>query len=209
MTSCQPTRLGVLLSGSGRTLENLSEHIAAGSLDASVAVVIASRADAYGVVRARNLGLPVRVIERRNLAGGRFHDAITEALLEAGVDLVCMAGFLSLWRIPPQFEGRVMNIHPALLPYFGGRGYYGSRVHQAVLEAGCVESGCTVHFCDNAYDHGPIVLQRRVPVLLEDTPETLAGRVFEQECIAYPEAIRLYGAGQLTVVGDTVEILSL
>ena len=99
-----------------------------------------------------------------------------------------------------------MNIHPALLPDFGGKSYYGHRVHEVVLAAGCAESGCTVHFCDNLYDHGPIILQRRVPVLPDDTPDTLAARVFEQECIAYPEAIRLYAAGRLRINGDRVLI---
>ncbi|HEY3243774.1 MAG TPA: formyltransferase family protein, partial [Phycisphaerae bacterium] len=104
--------------------------------------------------------------------------------------------FLSLWRIPAEFEGRVLNIHPALLPSFGGAGMHGQRVHEAVLAAGCTESGCTVHLADNQYDHGPIVIQRRVPVLPGDTPETLAERVFEQEKLAYPEAIRLFAAGR-------------
>ena len=104
---------------------------------------------------------------------------------------MCMAGFSCLWRIPPGFEGRVINIHPALLPDFGGRGYYGLRVHEAVLAAGCKTSGCTVHYCDNEYDHGPTILQRTVPVLSDDTPDTLADRVFREERIAYPEAIRI------------------
>jgi folate-dependent phosphoribosylglycinamide formyltransferase PurN len=108
----------------------------------------------------------------------------------AGADLVVMAGFLSFWRVPPEFDGRVINIHPALLPDFGGKGMYGSRVHEAVLRSGRTESGCTVHFCNNEYDGGPILIQRRVPVLTGDTVETLAGRVFEQECEALPEAIQ-------------------
>lgn len=191
-------RLGVLLSGGGRTLENLCEKIDAGELPASIEMVISSRTDAFGVQRARRRDIPVRVIDPRRLSGAGFHEAIGEALRAAKVDLVCMAGFLCLWRIQPDFEGRVMNIHPALLPAFGGRGYYGHRVHEAVLASGATESGCTVHFCDNQYDHGPTILQRRVPVLPDDTPDTLAARVFEQECIAYPEAIRRYAAGELS-----------
>jgi folate-dependent phosphoribosylglycinamide formyltransferase PurN len=101
-----------------------------------------------------------------------------------------MAGFLSLWRIPEAFLGRVINIHPALLPEFGGREMYGRRVHEAVLAAGKTVSGCTVHYCDNEYDHGPVILQRQVPVLPTDTADDLAARVFAEECIAYPEAIR-------------------
>ena len=102
-----------------------------------------------------------------------------------------MAGFSCLWRIPLGFEGRVINIHPAMLPEFGGRGYYGRRVHEAVLAAGRTTSGCTVHYCDNEYDHGATILQRTVPVLPDDTPDTLADRVFREECIAYPEAITI------------------
>ena len=132
-----------------------------------------------------------------------FH---AEILRRRRVELACMAGFLKLWRIPADFKGRVMNIHPALLPDFGGRGFYGHRVHEAVLSSGAGESGCTVHFADNEYDHGPIILQRRVPVLAEDTPESLADRVFEQELVAYPEAIRLFAAGRLKVEGRRVTI---
>jgi len=187
----KPFRLGVLISGSGRTLQNIHDRIADGSLDAEIACVISSRADAYGVQRARDAGLPVHVVSRRHVPDPDFHDRITQHLVDAGVDLVCLAGFNTLYRIPPLLAGKVINIHPALLPEFGGRGFYGLRVHEAVLAAGRWESGCTVHFCDNEYDHGPIILQRRVPVLDGDTPESLAARVFEQECIAYPEAIRL------------------
>ena len=197
MVEKKQIRLGVLLSGSGRTLQNICDCIAAGRLAASVEVVISSRLDAYGLKRAQNLGLATCVVDRKHNSPDEFDAAITEALIAAEVDLVCMAGFLSLWRIPPRFEDRVVNIHPALLPDFGGKGFYGHRVHEAVLAAGRKESGCTVHLCDNHYDHGPIILQRRVPVLPDDTPETLAARVFEQECIAYPEAIRLFAAGRL------------
>lgn len=100
-----------------------------------------------------------------------------------------MAGYLHFWKIPERYQGRVLNIHPSLLPQFGGKGFYGQLVHEAVLEAGVTESGCTVHFADNEYDHGPIILQRRVPVMPDDTPTDLAERVFRQECEAYPEAI--------------------
>jgi folate-dependent phosphoribosylglycinamide formyltransferase PurN len=125
---------------------------------------------------------------------------------ERKVDLVCMAGFLSYWIIPDRYLGRVMNIHPALLPAFGGEGMYGHHVHEAVLARGCKVSGCTVHFVNNTYDDGPIVLQRAVPVRAEDTPDRLAARVFEQECIAYPEAIRLFAEGRLRIEGRIVHI---
>lgn len=190
-------RLGILLSGGGRTLQNIHDCIQAGELDAEIACVISSRADVHGVERARRAGLPVHVVSRRDVADPEFHDRIERHLTRAGVGLVCMAGFCCLWRIPPAFAGRVLNIHPALLPEFGGRGCYGEKVHAAVLAAGRRRSGCTVHFCDDAYDHGPIVLQREVPVLDGDTPATLAARVFDQECIAYPEAIRMFIRGEI------------
>ena len=187
-----PLRLGVLISGGGRTLRNLHEHIEAGDLAAQIACVVSSRASVAGVKQARKLRLNVQVVSRKGLPDPEFHDCIAAVLNEADVDLVCMAGFTTLWRIPKDFEGRVINIHPALLPDFGGQGFYGDRVHEAVLAAGRKVSGCTVHYCDNEYDHGSIILRREVPVLPNDTPEFLAARVFEQECLAYPEAIRLH-----------------
>ncbi|MBI4718093.1 MAG: phosphoribosylglycinamide formyltransferase [Planctomycetes bacterium] len=200
-----PLNLGVLISGGGRTLLNLHERILAGTLPAKIAVVVCSRAAARGVQRARDRGLNVQVVDRAGLAPKEFQDRITAAV--AGVDLVCMAGFLSLWRFPEEFVGRVMNIHPALLPDFGGSGMFGHRVHEAVLAAGRSESGCTVHFCDNQYDHGPIILQRRVPVLPGDSAESLAARVFEQECLAYPLAIEWFAAGRLRLQGGKVSII--
>ena len=199
-----PLRLAVLMSGGGRTLVNLQRHIAEGRLDARIEVAISSRGDAKGVERSRELGLPTVVVERRSLTHEVFQRRITEAV--GGADLVCMAGFLSLWRIPEDRCGRVINIHPALLPEFGGMGMYGHRVHEAVLAAGKTESGCTVHFCDNEYDHGPIILQRKVPVEPGDTPDDLAARVFEQECIAYPEAVSLFYENRVRLEGRRVII---
>ncbi len=173
---------------------NLQEQIVDGRLHACIELVVSSRGDAPGVARARELGLPTVVVERRELSADAFQQGITDAV--ADVDLVCMGGFLSLWGIPDEFHGRVMNIHPALLPEFGGPGMFGRRVHEAVLAAGKKVSGCTVHYCDNQYDHGPIILQREIPVLPDDTPDALAARVFEQECIAYPEAVRLFAGGK-------------
>jgi folate-dependent phosphoribosylglycinamide formyltransferase PurN len=148
------------------------------------------------------------VIERRafgDVAG--FSRAIFDTLRAAQVDLVTLAGFLSLIEIPDDFLGRVMNIHPALIPAFCGHGFYGHHVHEAVLARGCKLSGCTVHFADNHYDQGPIILQQAVPVLDADTPDTLAARVFEAECQAYPEAIRLFAAGRLEIHGRRVHTL--
>lgn len=192
-------RLGVLISGGGTTLQNLAEVIAKGELDAEIACVIASNAACFGIERAKRLNLPVHVITRKT-AGTleAFSDGIADTLRRYSVDLALMAGFLSLWTIPADFEGRVLNIHPALLPKFGGKGMHGHHVHEAVLAAGETESGCTVHFADNTYDTGPIILQKKVPVLPGDTADALAARVFEQERLAYPEAIRLVAEGRVT-----------
>lgn len=200
-------RLVVPLSGGGTTLQNMIDRIGRGELAATVELVIASRPDAYGLERARKAGIPTLVIPRKGTEQREFTRRMQEAIREARADLVCMAGFLSLWTIPDDYLGRVMNIHPALLPSFGGKGYYGHHVHEAVLQAGCKVSGCTVHFADNIYDHGPIVVQRCVPVREEDTADTLAARVFEQECIAYPEAIQLFAEGRLRIEGPRVRIL--
>ncbi|NOT01338.1 MAG: phosphoribosylglycinamide formyltransferase [Phycisphaerales bacterium] len=200
-------RLGILLSGSGRTFQNLHDRSAAGSLSATIACVIGSRPDAFGLERARRVGVPAIVVDRRTAPDDEFHERIAQNLIDASIDLVCMAGFNCLWRVPPAFTGRVLNIHPALLPEFGGPGFYGTRVHRAVLAAGRRESGCTVHFCDNEYDHGPILVQRRIPVMPDDTPDALAARVFEQECIAYPDAINLIAEGRVRVDAGRVTIL--
>lgn len=205
----RPVRVGVLISGSGTTLANLVEQVRAGALRAEIAVVIASRACA-GVDRAQAARLPCRVIPRREYESASAYSAVVfDQLRAAPVDLVVLGGFLSRLEIPDDFEHRVMNIHPALIPAFCGVGMHGRRVHEAVLARGCKVSGCTVHFCDNEYDHGPIILQRCVPVHDDDTPETLAARVFAVECETYPEAIRLFAAGRLRVVDHRVRTLPL
>lgn len=199
--------LGVLVSGSGTTLANFIAKIDRKELDARIACVVSSRRSAGGLEKARAAGIPTAVVSRKEHADtASFSDAVSEALRGHGPDLVIMAGFLSLWTIPDDFSGRVLNIHPALVPLFSGKGYYGKRVHEAVLESGMKIGGCTVHFADNVYDHGPIVLQRAVPVRFEDTPETLAARVFEAECEAYPEAVRLYAEGRLQIEGGRVRV---
>jgi len=185
-----PARLAVLLSGSGRTLVNLQERIEAGELHAEIALVVASR-ECLGAERARERGLPTVVIDPKS-----GQSELARLLREHDAEWIVLAGYLSLLPIPSGFEGRVVNIHPALLPKFGGPGMYGERVHRAVLESGETESGCTVHLCDGAYDTGPIVLRRTCPVEPGDTPETLAARVFELEKEAYPEALRTLIAGK-------------
>jgi phosphoribosylglycinamide formyltransferase 1 len=184
-------RLGVLISGSGRSLQNLIDRVADGSLSARIETVISSHLGVKGLDRARAAGIPATLIHYRDFKDvDAFSRAITAALDRTPVDLVVMAGFLRRWVFPASYEGRVLNIHPALLPKYGGKGFYGHHVHEAVLRAGETESGCTVHFADHHYDRGPILVQKRVPVLPGDTPDTLADRVFQAECEAYPEAIR-------------------
>ena len=209
MPASSPLKLAVLVSGSGTTLQNFVDVIAAGKLDASVNVVIGSRPGLLGLKRAADAKLPNFVVDRRAFdASAAFSRQVFSLCDDAGVDLVCLAGWLCLLDLPERYAARVMNIHPALLPSFGGRGMFGRKVHQAVIDHGCKVSGCTVHFVDNTYDTGPIILQRTCPVLDEDTPETLAPRVFEEEKIAYPEAIRLFGAGRLRIEGRRVRVLS-
>lgn len=203
-----PLRVAVLLSGSGTTLQNLLDRSATGRLPASIVCVVASRPDAYGLERARKVGVPALVVERKACASrSEFSSRILGHCREARAELVCMAGFLQLLEIPPDFAGKVMNIHPALLPAFGGKGFHGLHVHSAAIESGVKVSGCTVHFADNEYDHGPIIAQRTVPVEDDDTPETLQARVFAQECEAYPEVIALFAEGRLRIEGRRVRVL--
>ncbi len=188
-------RLAVLLSGSGRSLENLLDRIGAGRLRAEVALVVSNRAGVRGVDLARRAGIPVEVMPRDGRPIEEWSGAIFAACRRSGAELVVMAGFLALLKIPPDLAGRVINIHPSLLPAFGGKGFHGDHVHRAVLERGCTVSGCTVHVVDDEYDHGRILLQRTVPVLPDDTPESLAARVFAAECDALPEAIARFVPG--------------
>jgi formyltetrahydrofolate-dependent phosphoribosylglycinamide formyltransferase len=188
--------LGVLISGSGRTLQNLIDRIADGTLPARIEVVISSHPGVKGLERAARAGIQTALVSYRDYGDAEaFSRAVTEALDRHRVDLVVMAGFLRRWVFPASYEGRVLNIHPALLPKYGGKGYFGHHVHEAVLQAGEAESGCTVHYADHHYDRGPILVQKRVPVLPGDTPDSLADRVFQAECEAYPEAIRMIAEG--------------
>ncbi len=191
-------RLAVLISGSGRTLANLLERSATGSLAATVDLVLANRDHIGGLEIAAAAGVPTVVLPRAGQPLADWSNAVFDRCRAAGVDLVVMAGFLQLLEIPPDFTGRVINIHPSLLPAFGGKGFYGDHVHRAVLERGCTVSGCTVHFVDNEYDHGRIILQQAVPVLPEDDHERLAVRVFKAECDTLPAAINQLAAGELS-----------
>lgn len=200
--------IAVFLSGGGTTLRNLLEKIAAGTLDADVRLVISSSAKAGGLAIAAQASLPTLVVRPADFPTPEaYREAMFQPCREAGVRLVAMGGFLKHVLIPEDFENRVVNIHPALIPAFCGQGYYGHHVHEAVLRYGAKFSGCTVHLVDNRYDHGPIILQRVVPVLEDDTPESLAARVFREECEAYPEAIQLFAEGRLRINGRRVTCL--
>ena len=201
-------RLAVLISGSGSTLQNLIDRIEDGTLPVEIAVVLSSRPDVLGLERAQRAGIRALTLARKSYENiERFNDALHAALEPFAVDLVVLAGFLSLFQPRERYAGRVMNIHPALIPAFCGAGFYGEKVHQAVIDAGVRISGCTVHFADDHYDHGPIILQGTVPVLDDDTAETLAKRVHALERELYPEAIRLWAQGRLRIDGQRVRIL--
>jgi formyltetrahydrofolate-dependent phosphoribosylglycinamide formyltransferase len=200
-------RIGALISGGGTTVLNIQKEIDAGRLNAEISIVISSRSKVSGLQRAKDAALKVEIVRKKDFDDiEQFSGRIEEVLKNAQVDLVAQAGWLCLWQIPPEYENRVMNIHPALLPSFGGEGMWGHNVHEAVIARGCKVSGCTVHFCTNQYDKGPIILQRGCKVKEGDDADTLAKRVFEQECIAYPEAIRLFSQGRLSVADGVVKI---
>lgn len=202
-------RLAVLLSGSGSSLQNLIDRIEERALPAEIAVVIASKPDAFGLERARRHGIPAIAVPRklhRDVAA--FNDALHAELAGFAVDLVVLLGFLSPFETRGRYDGRAINVHPALIPAFSGRGCYGHRVHAAVIESGVKLTGATVHFVDAEYDHGPIILQEAVAVRDDDTPETLAGRVQEVERRLVPEAIRLFAESRLRIEGRRVRIQS-
>lgn len=200
-------RIAVLISGGGTTLRNFMEKIAAGTLPVEIGLVVSSSPTARGLQFAADAGIPAAVVERKAFASQEeFSREIFDRCRQARVELVAMAGFLKRVTIPDDFANRVVNIHPGLIPAFCGAGFYGHHVHEAVLEYGAKLSGCTVHFADNEYDHGPVILQKAVPVLDDDTPDTLAARVFEAECEAYPEALRLLATGRVTLEGRRVRV---
>jgi formyltetrahydrofolate-dependent phosphoribosylglycinamide formyltransferase len=206
----RPLRLAVLLSGTGRTLENLLASIAAGELDAAVVAVVSSRPSVRGLEVAASAGIPAATVRRRDhpddtAYSDAVYAAVDAVLAPAKADLIVLAGFLRKLVVPDALANRILNIHPALLPeaahIAAGRGFYGERVHAAVLASGATASGATVHVVDNGYDTGPVVLRERVPVLRGDTPETLGARVFAAECRLYPAAIRRHVAAHPELFG--------
>ncbi len=201
-----PIRLAVAASGGGTTLQNLIDRIADGRLVAEIVLVIGNKPGIGALERAKKSGIPTSVIERKGKSVQNFGREIFTAVRNAQADLLVLGGFLALLDIPADYAARVINIHPSLIPAFCGHGAYGHLVHEAAIAAGVKVSGCTVHFADQSFDTGPIILQKTVPVLATDDPTTLAARVFEAECQALPEAIELFAAGRLRVEGRIVHV---
>ena len=200
-------KVAVLISGGGTTLRNLITKQSEESLPVDFRLVISSKPRAAGLEFAREADIPTDVVRRKSFDQAEEHsDAIFSRCRDADADYVLMGGYLEHVLIPPDFENRVLNTHPSLIPSFCGKGYYGLRVHQAVLDYGAKVTGCTIHFVDNQYDHGPIILQRAVDVQTDDTAETLAQRVFATECEAYPHVVRLLAEERICVEGRQVVI---
>lgn len=201
--------LGVLASGGGSNLQAIMDHCEAGKLDAAVRVVISNHSDSRALARARARGIPaVHLSGKTSPTPEALDRAVLHALRQHGVELVVLAGYMK--KLGPEtlaaYENKILNIHPALLPSFGGVGMYGFHVHEAVLSSGARVSGPTVHLVNGEYDRGPIVAQRAVPVLEDDTPETLAARVLVEEHALYSEAIQWFAEGRVRVEGGRARI---
>lgn len=210
MTPDSPTKripLAVLISGSGRTLKHFIDLRKANSLYAELMLVISSNPEAPGLQHAKELSIPTEIVARQSCKSDEeFSERIFSLCRSANVDYVAMAGFLKFVPIPLDFENRVLNIHPSLIPAFCGKGLYGTKVQKALLEYGAKVAGCTVHFVDNQYDHGPIIIQNTTPVMADDTPQTLADRVFATEMNTYPRVINLLAQGCVSIEGRKVII---
>ncbi len=196
-------RIGILVSGGGRSAVNLAEAIRRDGIPAEVVAVVATRPTVPAIARCREAGLPVAVVPVAEDPAS-FDDRLDAALGAAGVELVVLAGYLRKFRVGTRWTGHAINIHPALLPRHGGPGMFGEHVHRAVLAAGDAESGCTVHWVDEQYDHGGAIVRRRCPVEPGDTPETLAARVFAEERIALPQAVDAVARGILSARTATI-----
>ncbi len=209
MPASKTLNLAILISGGGTTLQNIIDKINDGSLNARIQVVVCNSPDAYGIKRAEQNSIPTAIVQRKDHnQSDTFSKSIIKEIEKYPVDLIILAGFLHLFKIPDSYAGKVMNIHPGLIPSFCGKGFYGHHVHEAAIRSGVKISGCTVHFVDNEYDRGPIIIQRTVHVNSDDTPDTLAQKVFQEECIAYPDAIRLFSEGRLIIEERKVRVLS-
>lgn len=198
----RPFPIAVLISGGGTNLQAILDSIARGDVDAEVRLVVSSNPDAFGLQRAWNAGVPTRVMRSKDFEDlALFRRSLLDALVESGARLLVLAGYMK--RLPREvlghYAGRVINVHPALLPEFGGKGFYGMKVHEAVLAAGRDVSGATVHIVDENYDEGPILLQERVPVEPEDTPESLAKRVLKVEHVILSRAVQAFAQERVRV----------
>ena len=202
-------KIVVLASGRGTNLQAIIDACEQGEIDGRIIAVISDRQDAYALERARKHGIKDIFLNPKGLKREEYNKKLLALLDSLSPDLIVLAGYMRILSpfIVEKYLGKIMNIHPALLPSFGGKGYYGERVHRAVLEYGCKVSGCTVHFVDEKVDHGPIIVQRCVPVLENDTPETLAERVLIEEHKALVEAVKLFAEGRLRIEGRRVRIL--
>jgi phosphoribosylglycinamide formyltransferase-1 len=204
-STCELLPIAVLISGGGTTLRNLIERQERDGLPIDIRLVISSNPTAKGLQFAADAMIPSLVIEKKkSLSAGEYEQQMFDPCRAAGVQYVVMAGFLKHVPIPGDFTNRVINIHPSLIPAFCGQGMYGLKVHQAVIDYGAKVTGCTVHFVDNEFDHGPIIGQWPVPVLNSDTAETLQARVFQAECEAYPEVLRGLVRGAISLTGRRV-----
>ncbi|MHC4870323.1 MAG: phosphoribosylglycinamide formyltransferase [Planctomycetota bacterium] len=207
-------KLIALISGGGRTVLNIQNIIDAGKLEAEIDLVVSSRDDAAGIGRCREAGIDTAIVPSRDFfSGGRpdwkaMSDSLNSIVLPRKPDLVILAGFMCFYHVPDELSGKIMNIHPALIPSFCGKGMWGHHVHQAVAENGVKITGCTVHFVNNEYDKGPVILQKVCPVCDTDTPDDIAARVFGLECEAYPEAIKLFAEDRLSISGNIVKVRS-
>jgi phosphoribosylglycinamide formyltransferase-1 len=192
--------IAVWISGGGTTLHNILEKIELGLLQVDIKLVIASKASAAGLEYARKAGIPELVVRKSDYEQpAEYCEAMFSPCRQAGVEYVVMGGFLKHVLIPSDFENRVVNIHPSLIPSFCGQGMYGHYVHDAVVAYGAKISGCTVHFVDNEFDHGPIILQRTVSIHHDDRAEDVAARVFQAECEAYPTVLQWLATGRIQV----------
>ena len=199
-------QIAVLVSGGGTTLKNLIDHRSKGLLHAEIRLVVSSNPEAGGLDFAASAGIESAVFDHRTYSSAQaISEEIFDACRRADIDLVVMGGFLRKLVIPEDFMDRVVNIHPSLIPAYCGKGMYGMRVHAAVVEDRALLSGCTVHFVDNQYDHGPIIAQASLKVG-EATPQALQRMVFEKECELYPAVINAIAKGEVTVVGDEVMV---
>ncbi len=198
--------IAVLISGGGTTLRNLLAVQQLGKLNVDFRLVISSRPDAQGLGFARQSKIETRVVSRKGMQPTEHRDVIFELCRQFDVSLVVMGGYLEHLLIAHDFENRVINIHPSLIPAFCGKGFYGLRVHQAVIDYGAKVSGCTVHFVDNQFDHGPIIAQATCRVLDGDTPQSLQQRVFEEECRLYPQVVQAIASGCVSVAGRRVSV---